>query len=164
MRGGLVSGAVILALLVAVPIGGAASGPPTASVQSMKLTESTHAARAHGVRLTITLRYLMQCGYPGAGALVVTFPSAAKLPDRFATGSVRLAGNAVAARLEGRNVTVTIPRHKGVLCNTMGPGTLTLTFTHAAKFGNPAHVGSYGFTATHAKHTFKAKLVIKPAA
>jgi hypothetical protein len=105
----------------------------------------------------------MRCGYPGAGPLVVTFPSALKLPGRFASGGVRLAGKPIAAEVDGRKVTVTVPPHKGVLCNILRPGSLTLTFLRSAKLANPSRSGSYRLRATHAGHAFTAKLVIKPA-
>jgi hypothetical protein len=152
----------VLALLFAVPVGGAAS-KPALEVQSMKVSASTHVAGAHRVRLTIALTYEMQCGYPGAGPIVVTFPSAAKLPAEFAPGSVKLSGKAVAATINGRKVSVTVPPHNGVLCGTIGPGRVTIAFTRAAKVGNPAHAGSYRFTAAHAKRTFSAKLAITRA-
>jgi hypothetical protein len=46
----------------------------------------------------------------------------------------------------------------------LGPGSVTLVFTRAAKLRNPAQAGSYRFTATHAEHTFRARLTIKAAA
>lgn len=163
MRSGLVSvAALVLALLVAVPLGGAASGPPL-DTQGMTVSGAPHAARAHHVRLTIAFRYVMQCNYPGAGPLVVTFPSTVKLPRRFAPGSVKLSGQAVTPAIEGHDVTVTIPRHKGLICDTMGPGLLKLVFTRAAKLTNPLHAGSYRFTATHTTRTFRARLVVAPA-
>ena len=127
----------------------------------MTVTASSHAARAHRVRLTLTLTYEMQCGYPGMGPLVVTFPSALKLPTQFAADSVRLAGKPIAATVEGRQVTVTIPPPAGTLCDTIGIGSVALTFTHGAKLANPARAGSYGFKATHGKRAFAARLVIK---
>ena len=129
----------------------------------MTVTASPRTARAHAVRLSLTLRYEMQCNYPGVGPLVVTFPSAFRLPQRFASGAVKLNGKQIAATVGGRRVTVTVPPHKGVLCNLMGPGSVSLAFTHAAKLTNPARAGSYGFTATHGKRTFTAKLAVKPA-
>jgi hypothetical protein len=129
----------------------------------MTVTAAPRAARAHGVLLTFTLRYEMQCGYPGAGPLAVTFPSAVKLPQRFADGAVRLAGKSIAATVTARRVTVTIPPHKGVLCNLRGPGSVTLAFTRTAKLANPARPGSYSFHATHEKQAFTAKLAIKRA-
>ena len=130
----------------------------------MRLEASPQVAQAHRVRLTITLTYDMQCGFPGAGPLVVTFPSAMKLPKHFAAGSVKLSGKAIAAAVKGRRVTVMVPPHSGVLCGTIGPGRVTLTFTRAARLANPAHAGSYAFAAAHANHTFRAKLVVEPAA
>ena len=159
--------AVVLVALLGVgvaPLAGAASSPPTVNAPSMAIAASPRAAGAHRVRLAVTLRYRMQCGYAGAGPLVVKFPSALKLPRQFASGTVKLAGKAVAASTKGQNVTVTVPPHKGVLCSMLGPGSVTLLFTRAAKLTNPAQAGSYWFTATHAKHSFRAKLPVKPAA
>lgn len=129
----------------------------------MTVTASPRTARAHAVRLTLTFRYEMQCGYPGAGRLSVTFPSALKLPQRFAYAAVRLAKKPVAATVKGRRVTVTVSPPKGVLCNAMGPGLVRLTFTHAAKLANPARAGSYSFKAAHLGNVFAAKLAIKAA-
>jgi hypothetical protein len=154
----LLLAAMLLALVVAVPLS-EASMPPS-DLPSLTVSASPHTAGAHRVRLALTFRYVMQCGYPGAGPLVVTFPSAAKLPRRFAAGSVKLDGNATAATIKGRKVAVTIPAHGGVLCGTMGPGAVTLLFTRAARLRNPAHAGSYRFTAKHAQHAFAASLKI----
>lgn len=153
---------VCLALLVAVPFGGAAVGKPAPLVSSMTVTASPRTTGAHAVRLTLTLHYEMQCGYAGAGPLVVAFPSAIKLPTRFAAGAVQLAGKPVAATVAGRHVTVTIAPRKGVMCDAIGPGSLALTFTTAAKLANPTKAGSYRFTATHTKRAFAAALAISP--
>lgn len=164
MRGGLIFvAAMVVAFGLAVPLGGAASRPAVA-IQSMKVSASPHTAGAHRVRLTLTFTYQMQCGYPGAGPFVVTFPSSVKLPKRFAAGTVKLSGKTIAAKVKGRNVTVTVPPPQGTLCSTMGPGLVTLTFTHAAKVANPTHAGFYRVRATHEKRAFSAQLVIKPAA
>jgi hypothetical protein len=160
MRGGVTSAFVLGSILLAAPPAGATSGPPGVGSQSMTVADSSHAAQAHRVRLTLTFRYRMQCGYPGAGPLVVTFPSALKLPKRFGAHSVKLAGKAVAAQRKGHRVTVSVPPPKGVLCGTVGPGSVTLVFTRKAKLANPPRAGSYRFTATHTTHTFRAKLAI----
>jgi hypothetical protein len=157
MRGG-VAAVALLALLVAAPHVGA--GPP---VSSMTAAASPHTAGAHAVRITLTLRYEMQCGYAGAGPLVVTFPRALKLPKRFAAGAVKLAGKRAAPTVRGRHVTVTIPRHKGPLCGLIAPGSVTLTFTRTAKLVNPRRPGSYRLTSTHEGFTFTAALAIDPA-
>jgi len=161
MRGG-VAAVTFLALLVAVPPAGAGSRALSADA-SMSVTASPRTAGAHRVRLTLTMRYEMQCSYPGQGPLVVTFPRAVKLPKRFRTGAVRLGTKAIAAKRHGRNVTVTIPPPTSTLCGVMGPGSLVLRFTRAAKLVNPAHAGSYRFKATHTGHDASAKLTIRPA-
>jgi len=152
-----------LALLVAVPLADAGSSRPTGFASSMTVAASPRVAHAHGIRLTLMLRYVMQCGYPGAGPLVVTFPRALKLPPQFPTGAVQLAGKSVVASVKGRHVTVKVAPHKGLMCDVMGPGSLTLAFTRAAGLANPAHPGSYRFSATHGKRGFTAKLAIKPS-
>ena len=163
MRGGVTAAVVLASLLVAVPLAGAGSRRPPTFIPSMTVTASPNTAGAHAARLTVILRYEMQCDYPGAGPLVVTFPSALKLPEEFGDGTVRLGGQAIAATVDGRQVTVTIPPRKGVLCDVMALGSVTLTFTRAGKLATPTHAGFYRFTATHRAHTFTAKLAIKAA-
>ena len=105
----------------------------------------------------------MRCGYPGAGPLTVTFPPALKLPKRFAAGAIRSAGIPLAAAVDGRKVTVTVPPPMGTLCKVITPGSFVITFTRAAKLVNPAQTGSYRFSATHARHRFTAELAITAA-
>jgi hypothetical protein len=149
--------------LVAVPLAGAGSRAPAAVRSSLTVIASPRAARAHDVRLTLTFRYEMQCGYPGAGSLIVTFPPALKLPKRLAPGAVRLRKKPIAARVDGRTITMLVPPHERPLCNVIGPGSLALVFTRAAELANPGRAGSYRFTATHATRRFSAKLAITPA-
>jgi hypothetical protein len=130
----------------------------------MTVAASSRAANARPVRLTFTLRYEMQCGYPGAGALVVTFPSTVKLPQRFAPAMVKLDGKSSTSTVNGRRVTVTIPPPQGILCETMGLGSVLLTFTARAKLANPPRAGRYRFTASHGERKFAAKLAIKSPA
>jgi hypothetical protein len=163
MRGGIAAALLSGALLVAAQPAGARSKAAPIGGSSMSVLATPHTPSAHPVRLLVTLRYEMQCNYPGAGPLVVTFPSAVKLPHRFAPNTVKLARKPIAAKVNGRRVTVTIPPPSGTLCSLRGPGSVTLTFTRAAKLANPARVGSYDFKATHDGHTFTAKLAIKAA-
>lgn len=164
MRKGVGAAALVLAaLLVAASTADAGSTPPAASA-SMTVTASPHAARTHRIRLTVTLRYEMQCNYPGAGPVVVTFPAAVKLPRQFTAGAVRLAGKPAAAKTAGHQLTVTVPPHKGMPCDLMAPGTLKLSLMPAAGLATPRRAGSYLFKATHRRHAFTARLAIEPAA
>jgi hypothetical protein len=163
VRAGIVATIVFTSLFVGAASAGAGSRQAAVDLQSMTVAASPQAASAHGVRLTVTLRYRMQCNYPGAGPLVVTFPKALKLPKKLAAGAVWVAGKPIAATVDGRQVTVTIKRPTGVLCGVVGPGVLKLVFTRKANLVNPSAPGSYRFAATHAAHTFTARLAIRPA-
>jgi hypothetical protein len=163
VRGGIITTIMLASLLVGTASAGAGSRQAAATLDSMTVTASPQTASAHGVRLAVTLRYQMQCNYPGAGALVITFPKALKPPKKLAAGSVRMAGKPIAAEVDGRQVTVTIPAPTGTLCGIVGPGLLKLAFTPKAHLSNPSRPGSYRFAATHTSHTFAAKLAIKAA-
>ena len=163
MRGGFIATLVFASFLAATAPAGADSSPPITGLQSMTVTASSHAASAHRVRLTMTLRYRMQCNYPGSGPLAVIFPKALKVPKQLAAGAVQLAGEPIAATVAGRQVTVTVKPPAGVLCGMIGPGLLKLVFTRKAHLANPGAPGSYRFTATHSDHKFTAKLAIKAA-
>ncbi len=162
MRAGGIAALVFALLLVAGPLPGATAQQPFPT-PSMAVTASPTAARAHPVRLTLALRYRMQCGYPGAGPLIVRFPAAMRLPKRFAANAVRLSGKPVLATRAGREVTVTIAPPGGPLCSLIGPGSLKLVFTRKAKLANPKRAGTYRFRATHANHAYTSKLAIQPA-
>ena len=152
------SGVAALGVVVVGLLASAATGPGLQS--SMSVVSSPARAGAHAVRLTVTLKYEMQCSYPGAGPVVVTFPAAVKLPKTFVAGSVLLAGKRTKATVSDNRVTVTVPPHAGLMCDVMGPGQLVLTFTPSAKLSNPVTAGSYRFTATHARHAFAAALTV----
>jgi hypothetical protein len=162
VRGAIIATLIFASLLVATAPIAAGSSPPAAG-QSMTLTASSQATSAHHVRIAMTLHYEMQCNYPGAGPLVVTFPKALKVPKQLAAGAVQLAGKPIAATIDGRQVTVTIKPPTGALCGVMGPGILKLVFTRKANLANPRRPGSYRFAATHITHDFTAKLAIKSA-
>jgi hypothetical protein len=136
---------------------GAATRPATASV-----TLSTSQAGAHGVRITLQLRYEMQCGHPGPGPLVITFPSTERLPSQLAAGSVLVDGHpATRAERSGRVVSVALPVEHGPLCDVIAPGTLKIVFTPAAGIGNPTVAGTYSLTAHTPRVSGRASMTIR---
>jgi hypothetical protein len=162
---GSVQGILLAACaLLAVSTASAASSSPIKKIAPLEtgLTVATvpATAGAHHVRLTATFRYPMQCGYPGAGPLVVVLPKAAVVPAVLPSGSVLLGGKPIAARAAGSQITVTIPPPTGPMCNVIGPGVLRLTFTAKAGLGNPPKPGKYRVGATHARRSFSAALTI----
>jgi hypothetical protein len=49
------------------------------------------------------------------------------------------------------------------MCDVIGPGRLTILFTRAARFGNPARAGTYTIIVTRRASTFSARFTIRPA-
>jgi len=166
MRGGVAAILFSVTTLAAALTASAATGPPVhrptpvTPLSTMSVESSSAASGAQNVQLKVTLRYQMQCGYPGAGPLAVTFPDAMAPPSSFAAKSVLLSGKPVAAKVDGSKVTVTVPIHRGLMCDVIGPGKVVLTFTKAAGLANPASPGTYRFSATHARRGFSTTLTI----
>jgi hypothetical protein len=131
------------ALGLALSLGGGAAGgsPQPVGVGAAKLsaTLSTRKAHARPVVLTLRLRTRLVCGQPGTEPLVVRLPHGAALPAFMPRSSV-LVDSAPAAKVSvaSGTVSVTARPHKGVLCDVIGPGVITLTFTAGARLGNPA--------------------------
>jgi len=154
----LVAGCALALLVTATaPAGGAAIRPAAVSV-----TLSTPQAGARGVRLTLQLRYEMQCGHPGAGPLVITFPAAERLPSQLAAGSVLVDGHpATRAERSGRVVSVALPVEHGPLCDVIAPGVLKIAFTGSAGIGNPPAAGTYSLTAHTPRVSGRASMAIR---
>lgn len=113
------------------------------------------------VALTVTLHYEMQCGYPGSGTLSVVLPSREQVPRALVVGSALLDGKRVDASLgPGKTVSVTLPPRPGVMCDEIGPGTLTLVVGKNAGLGNPAKAGTYAVSARAASHALKTTVRI----
>jgi hypothetical protein len=128
----------------------------------MAVALSSARAGAHPVVVTARLHYEMQCGWPGPGSLVFRFP-AGVLPTRLAAGSVLVNGKpAVATRAAAtpRDVSVGLPARPQIMCDAIGPGTVTVVFTRSARIRNPKLAGSYVLRATHAAERFTGTFVI----
>jgi len=101
--------------------------------------------------VSIELRgtFELQCGWVGPH-ISVMFPKAERLPTRIAPEAVLIDGNhPTAATRSGRTVSLTIAPPTGVLCDSIGPGTVRIRFTRAARIGNPRSAGRY---TVHAEH------------
>lgn len=126
---------------------------------------STAHAGARPVVLTLRLRYEMQCGWPGPGSLAIRFPPG-MLPSRLAAGSVLVNGKGSSIATSSgtpRELALALPKRPQIMCDAIGPGTLTVVFTRAARIGNPKTAGSYLLRATHAADGFTGRLSITPA-
>ena len=139
----------MLALPIPLPRTGsalAASAPATAG--------------ARRVTLTLTMRYEMQCGWPGAGPLVVSLPAAMRVvPHTITRAVVRVDGKPPATvSVTGHVIVFTLPPRRGVTCMEIGPGALTVVFAPAAEIGNPKKPGAYPIAVRIGAHSFTARL------
>jgi hypothetical protein len=134
---------------------------PTPLASSASLVPSSSRAGARPVSLTLKLHYEMQCGNPGSGSLVVVLPSRMRLPTRFQANVASLDGKRIAmTRGTGASLRVVLPPPPQVMCDLIGPGTLTLLVTKAADIGNPVAAGTYAVSARAGTHAFKTTLTI----
>jgi hypothetical protein len=134
-------------LVVAGALAGtAAAAGPMLPAQSISVVASSLQVGAHPVALTFTFKYEMQCGDPGTGPVVLQLPAAMSVPSRVAKGSVLLNGTALLSfAVKGAKITVGIPPRSGVMCDVIGPGTLTVVLERSAGIGNPKSAGTYVF-------------------
>lgn len=112
--------------------------------------------------LTLALHYEMQCGYPGQGPVVIDFPQKMRMPRTLTASSVLVDGKpAIKVGMIRHQVSIGLARRTGVICDVLGPGTLTIVFDQAADLGNPSRAGAYLVTARNGSRHFAAHLVIK---
>jgi hypothetical protein len=130
---------------------------------SIAVSLSTPHAGAWPVVVGLRLRYEMQCGWPGPGSLVIRFPAGMLLPARLPAGAVLANGKVTTATGPtgaSRDVTVGLPKRPQIMCDEIGPGTLTVAFTRAARLGNPKAAGSYVLRVAHGADRFAGRLAI----
>jgi hypothetical protein len=118
---------------------------------------STTAAGARPVSATIALRTELQCGLLVGGSLVVTFPRQMRVPRSIRAASVLVGTRASrSVTVAGRVVTVAVPIPRGVICDSIAPGVVKITFSRAAGLGNPKSPGAYIVTVRRGAETFSA--------
>ena len=113
-------------------------------VQTLAVSLSSHQPNARPVAVALTLHYEMQCGWPGPGVLTIRFPAAMAVPAQIPPSKVLVDGKpAGAVTVSGDAVAVALPPRPQIMCDVIGTGTLTVSFTRAARIGNPKAAGSY---------------------
>ena len=121
---------------------------------------SNYGAAARPVAITVKLHDEMQCGWPGP-AIAVTFPTAERLPSSVPRQTVLVNGKVETAALSGRTIKITIARPSGVMCDVIGPGIATITFTRAAGIGNPKARGVYSVSVQRGKLVLRTSFRIR---
>jgi hypothetical protein len=129
---------------------------------TLAVTLSSHAAGARRVSVALTMHYEMQCGWPGPGVLVIRLPASMRVPAHLAASAVLVDRKppASVAVTGGDSISVGLPARPQILCDVIGPGTLTVTFAPAAELGNPKSAGSYVVRATHASDSASGRIRI----
>lgn len=160
--------AVLLAVLAGGTVPALAASPPKPKLPvQLPLTGSATAvaapdtAGARPVTLTLKVRYLMQCGRPGPGPVVVSLPTAVRVARTLPRSAVLVDGKPPAsASVTGHVIVLTLPPQHGITCMVIAPGTLTVVFTRAAALGNPAAAGSYPIAVRIGARAFTPHLAV----
>jgi hypothetical protein len=140
------SSLTLLASALVLVTGAAAAGG------GMTVTSSSHAAGAHGIRVTAVLRYEMQCGYPGVAPVQLRWPGA--VPAHLARTAVLVNGKPTrSVSVDGHRVSVGMPPRPQIMCDVIGPGKLTIVLAGVA---NPSAAGSHVVVATKGPMHFSA--------
>jgi hypothetical protein len=146
------------------PSGGIRHTRPVIPAPSITVSLSPPQAGARPVAVTLRLRYEMQCGWPGRGRLAIRFPSGMRLPDGIPVDSVRVNGTAEPTsgpHATTRELRVALPARPQILCDSIGPGTATVTFTRAARLGLPTTAGSYRVRVAHGADRFAGRFSVR---
>ncbi len=147
-----------------VPAAMLVAGAPAAPLlpSSMSVALSTSRPGARPVAVMLTLRYEMQCGYPGPGPVVVRLPAREHIPAALPAGAVLVNGRAATAAVAaGSSLRVALPPRPQVMCDVIGPGRLTIAFGRRAGLGNPGVPGGYTVTARRQSSAFAAHFAIR---
>jgi hypothetical protein len=109
---------------------------------------SSHAVAARPVAIALRTTMTLQCGWPGP-VLDVVFPAAERLPNVVRRPTVLVDGEEPAAvTRSGRTVSISVARPQ-VLCDAIGPTSISVTFERASGLGNPKRAGAYTITVDH---------------
>lgn len=118
-------------------------------------------AGARPAALTVAVRTELQCGRPRPGTVLVRLPQAMHVPASIPRSAVHVgARTAASVSLAGHVAAIGVPRPAGLLCDSLAPGTLTVSFARAAGLGNPTRAGSYTVGVTVGGIAATAPLII----
>jgi hypothetical protein len=157
---------VAVAAGIAVPVAAAvprAVPVPIAGGSGSTATLSNSSAGAQPVAVTIRFRAELQCGRLNAPVVVVRLPSAMHVPSAIGRARVLVSGKEPSSvTVSGVAITIKPARPKPgtVICDVIGPGTVSVAFAAGAGLGNPATAGSYAFSVSAARQTWRGKMTI----
>jgi hypothetical protein len=148
----------------ALVLGGGAAAKPRSTpplLNSVAVTLSSTHAGARPVALTLAIRMEVQCGRLMGGTLAVRLPAQERVPAKVASGAVLIGGKpAGAVTVAGHTLTVSVPLAHTIMCDSIGPGTVTMVLTRTANLGNPKAAGKYPLVVARGNQQFKTLLTI----
>jgi len=136
--------------------GAAAAAPP------LRATARPARAGAAPVVLTVKARLdELQCGRVTRGPLLLGLPSSARVPRRIAARAVTIDGAATAGvHVSGHVLALQPAPPKGMICDVIGPGNVTVVVRGAAGVGNPRRAGAYRLWLRLGGQTVAGRLVV----
>jgi hypothetical protein len=151
---------VVLTLVAVTVLAASASAAIEAGAAAGVATPNT--AGAKPARLKISLNLDLRCAKPGPTPIVLSLPTAWRVPRQVAQPAVWIdTSHPKAVTVSGHTLTLEPVAPTGT-CNVIAPGTITVKFTRAAKLGNPRRAGRYTVRAAIGTQNFSARVSIKP--
>lgn len=158
----LVAVAAGIALTVAAAAPRAAVPVPGGSGATATLSSSS--AGVQHVAVTIRFRAELQCGRLNAPVVTVLLPGAMHVPPAIARAKLLVSGKEPSSvTVAGHTITIKPARPKPgtAICDVIGPGTVSIAFAAGAGLGNPAAAGSYAFSVSAARQTWRGTMTIR---
>ncbi len=119
-------------------------------------------AGAHRVTLRLALRTYVQCGRLRGGSLVVTLPAAMGAPAAIGRTAVTVSnGHPASVVVSHHRVTLALEPPRGIVCDSMGPGAVTIDFAPAAGLSNPRAAGRYRVTVARKAETASGVFAVR---
>lgn len=158
--------AVVIAVIAAPGIAAAAApaGSPIVPSFGAVAHARPNITRARPVQLTLTLHQELQCGRLRGRSVLVVLPRAFAVPRRIVPAAVQVGGEtplAVLVSRRARSVRITLPPPPGLICDSIGPGSISVVFEKAAHLGNPAKPGHYRVSITVGPEHLVARIRIR---
>jgi len=141
----------------------AASASAAMSARGATALATPQTAGATPARLKISLSLELRCARPGLAAIVVSLPSAWRVPNTVAPTAVWInSAHPKGVHVSGNTLTLepAVPR---TTCMVLAPGRIKMKFTRAAMLGNPLEAGGYTIHVSIGKRDFRAPVSITPA-
>ena len=147
------------ALAVALAAGAA---PALADTPAATLALSNGAPGAHPVAVTLTIDTPLICGRLAGGTVTIELPAGEAIPPTVAASAVTVGGRSAAGvTVSGHTLSVTVPRPKGVICQSIVVGPAKIVLSQAAGLGNPKAAGAYRVVVRRGSQAFAATMTVR---